>query len=127
MSANVITVSLSVEENPDGTGNTRNGDYSYKFIPEDIHVTEKKTEVVYRLVERDRPHFEITGLYSTDTKDQFVDVAVIEGGAAVRFVHENSRQQLTVVSVRVRDRKKMVPVACDPQVTNDPPPVGIGP
>jgi hypothetical protein len=127
MSSKVITVSLTVTEDPTGKGKANGGSYDYTFIPDSVHVTEKKTLIVYELVKEDRERFEMVDMYTTDTKKQFAKMQIIDKGTAISVIHENSRKQLTVVSLRVKDRARSIPVNCDPQVTNDPPPVGIGP
>ena len=118
-----IDVTLTVKDSLLGQGNTGGGRYSYTFEPDLIHVTERDTEIVYRLAEGDWPRFQIANLYTTDTKDQLEDMEVRKDGAELVVMHRNTRQQLTVVSLLVHDTKHERQVNCDPQVTNDPPPL----
>ncbi len=118
-----IDVVLTVEDNLLEQGNTGGGSYSYSFEPDLIHVTERDTEIVYRLAEGDWPRFRITNIYTTDSKNQLEQKEVRMDGAELSVVHRNTHQQLIVVSLLVHDTKNDRPVNCDPQVTNDPPPV----
>jgi hypothetical protein len=123
-SSSPIDVTLTVKDSLLGDGNTGGGRYNYTFDPDLIHVTEHDTEIVYRLAKEDQSRFRIVNLYSTDTRDQLDELEIREDGAELKIVHRNTYQQLTVVSLLVHDTKHDHPVNCDPQVTNDPPPVG---
>jgi hypothetical protein len=122
-SSSTIDVTLTVKDNLLGDGNTGGGRYDYAFDPDLIHVTERNTEIVYRLAEEDQSRFRIVNLYSTDTRDQLGEKEIRKDGAELKIVHRNTYQQLTVVSLLVHDTKHDHPVNCDPQVTNDPAPV----
>lgn len=124
--SSTIDVTLTVKDSQPGQGNTGDGHYSYTFEPDLIHVTEKNTEIVYRLAEGDSPRFRIVNLYTTDTKEQLEHMEVRKDGAELAVTHRNTRQQLTVVSLLVRDTEHARHINCDPQVTNDPPPVARG-
>jgi hypothetical protein len=124
--AKKIDVALTVKENPLGQGNTQGGSYDYKFDPDNVHVTEADTEIVYRLVEEDWERFAIEHIYTTDVIDQISKPTRSDDKTQISVVHKNTRRMLTVVSVRVSDRKKGCDLGCDPQVTNDPPPVSGG-
>lgn len=119
----IIEVDLFLTESPSGTGNTGGGHFTYTFVPELVHVDKKDTDIVYRIADQDWPRYKMVDMYTTDVHDQFKDVNIIEEGRAIRVVHKNSRKQLTIVSIKVDDTQSSARLNCDPQVTNDPPPV----
>lgn len=124
MSNMAITVTLSITPNSMGKGNTRDGRYDYTFDPDVVHVTEQMTAITYQL--EDTSGYEMANLYSTDVQNQLSQPIFSHDGTKITVIHQNTTKQLTVVSVRVKDRTLGTAVSCDPQVTNDPPPVSTG-
>jgi hypothetical protein len=123
MSNNPILVTLSIDDKPAGQGNAGGGKYHYEFDPDVVHVTEHDTKIIYRLAEKDRSRYEVADLYSTDMNKQLIRKEISRDGTELSVIHVNTVPQLTVVSVRVKDRSRPEHISCDPQVTNDPPPV----
>lgn len=119
-----ITVTLSVTPNSLGKGNTRDGRYDYKFDPDVVHVTDQMTAITYQL--DDTSGYEMVDLYTTDVQNQLSKPILSHDRTKITVIHQNTTKQLTVVSVRVKDRALGTAVCCDPQVTNDPPPVSTG-
>jgi hypothetical protein len=112
-----------VEDAEQGKANSRCGHYYYKFDPDVVHVDESSTLIEYKLAEKDEKRFEVVQLYVTDANAQIAEPKRSHDNTVISIVHKNTTRQLTVVTVRVRDRKHSRHVNCDPQVTNDPPPV----
>jgi hypothetical protein len=119
----IIEVELYLNDSAPGTGNTGGANFTYTFVPDLVHVDKKDTDIVYRISEQDWPRFQMADMYTTDVHDQLHGVNIIEDGRAIRVVHRNSRKQLTIVSIKVNDTQSKARLDCDPQVTNDPPPV----
>lgn len=128
MNGPTIEISINVtelspgSEVPPGEQLADNGKYHYKFTPDNVTVTESPTTLRYHLDSQSAGRYEITGLVSTDTLDQFETPQVSTGGNAVSVVDRNTQAELIDVTVQITDRVKDVPFGCDPQVENEPKP-----
>jgi hypothetical protein len=116
-----IDVTLTIKENLQGQGNTSCGHYDYEFVPDVVHVCKQPAEIVYSLAGEDCDRFAIAHMYTTDIKNQLSKPQRNHDDTSISVFHSNTDRQLIVVSLRVRDRGKDRHLACDPQVTNDPP------
>jgi hypothetical protein len=117
----VINVTLTISDDAQGNGNTGGGNYRYDFAPDVVHVRDKDTEIVYAIAEKDRPRYRMVNMYVTDVNKQIGHPQISD--YEISATHHNSKRQLTIVSIRVQDTEADLLMGCDPQVTNDPPPV----
>jgi hypothetical protein len=115
-----FAVSLIITETPQGTGNTGGGKYLYTFDPDDLHIGKEHTNVEITYSLKDSPGFRMDSIYLVDTEKQIHQTEISDD--SIRFRHLNSKKQLTILSIRVKKTEGNLGIACDPQVTNDPPP-----
>jgi hypothetical protein len=117
-----ITVKLTIEKRPDGTGNANGGSYHYSYDKDVVHVDDYDMEVKYELADEDKGLFKMKQIYLVDPHEQIEKKRINDD--SITFIHKNEKTQLTILTIRVEDVKQGVYVNCDPQVTNDPPTVG---
>ncbi|HEX7816639.1 hypothetical protein [Dyella sp.] len=118
--AATFKVALVIQEDSFPGATMRDG-FNYLFKPEVVHVTECGTEIEYDLIDPDK--FELLDVYTSDLTGQVVKLDDKSSSDRMTILHQNIRKQVTVVSVRAREKASGRTIGCDPQVTNDPPPV----
>ncbi|ALN81754.1 hypothetical protein [Lysobacter antibioticus] len=103
-------------------GNAAQGRYFYSFSPDVVTVGKDQSpvKITYRLEKEVSKHFKIDGVLNSDSKDQIYDTKIAADGRNASMMNRNDTQTLIFFSVLVRDEKRGVLVACDPQVGNDP-------
>ncbi|MEI2454464.1 MULTISPECIES: hypothetical protein [Lysobacter] len=103
-------------------GNAGRGEYFYSFSPDVVmaYKGQSPVQMVYQLDEGVSKHFVIESLLTSDAKNQIYDIKIASDGRSVSMMNRNDTPTLIFFSVLVRDGKRGVLVACDPQVGNDP-------
>lgn len=120
------TITLNVARVDNG-GNTGAGKYFYSFNDNIITIDEPDTEMKFELGADTASTIIITGMVSSDSFSQLVNVSVDPGGRFVTVTNKNTVEYLIQVAVLTYDEKSGESFICDPQVINIPrPPVAGG-
>ena len=101
-------------------GNTGAGKYFYSYSPDIIKVTQKDETLDFVLSKATDARFAIDTLVSTDANNQFLNLKLASNKRSITVVDKNTHNQLTLVSVLVKDTANDLHISCDPQVLNVP-------
>lgn len=120
------TVTLNVARVDNG-GNTGAGKYFYSFNDNIITIDQPDTEMTFELGADTASTIVVTGMVSSDSFSQLVNVRVNPDGRSVSVTNKNTVEYLIQVAVLAYDEKTGESFICDPQVINIPrPPVAGG-
>jgi len=101
-------------------GNTGGGQYFYSYFPDTIKVNKENETLEFVLSDATDKRFEIDTLVSTDANSQFKLPVLRSDKRSLDVLDVNSKPQLTLVSIVVKDTISGLHISCDPQVLNVP-------
>ena len=101
-------------------GNIGEGEYFYSYSPNVIMVTEKDTDLNFVFSSATTDHFHMLEIVTTDANDQFSKGTKAPDSRSILVKDSNTNDQLTLLSVIVKDKSRDKLISCDPQILNVP-------
>jgi hypothetical protein len=93
---------------------------AYTYTPTSVRVTAPNTTLIYALTAKSAENWQVTGMLSTDTKQQVSGCTVAPDGNSVSAMDLNSQAETFNVTVQAQHRVSGQVIAIDPEVQNDP-------
>jgi len=99
-------------------GNIGDGEYFYSYSPNVIMVTKKDTDLNFVFSSATNEHFQMLEIVTTDANNQFGKGTKSADNRSIVVKDTNTNDQLTMVSIIVKDKSRDKLISCDPQVLN---------
>ena len=93
----------------------------YSYSPSSVTATSAPTTLIYQLDPASAVEWMITGMNSTDTKNQLAPPVVAAGGNSISVLDTNTAKETFSITIEAQNREQPErKVRIDPEVANDP-------